>query len=349
MSIAVSPYGYTKSGAPVHLHRLRNANGMEVELMDYGATITAIRAPDRAGGIADIALGYDTLAQWERGSSYFGATVGRYGNRIAHGRFTLDGRAYQAPLNDGLHSLHGGEAGFDRRIWTARPFEAGNGAGVEFTCVSPDGEQGFPGALTSVVTFTLDDTNALAIAYRLTTDAPTVANLTNHTYFNLAGEGNGTILDHELRILAGRYTLTDAALIPTGELPVVTGTPMDFRQTTRIGARIDEKFPPLTAAGGYDHNYVLDGDGFRKIAEVREPASGRVMEVFTTEPGVQFYSGNFLCDEPGKAGHVYPYRGGFCLETQHFPDSPNHPSFPTTVLRPGETFESRTVYRFSTR
>jgi len=346
MSIPALPYGRTTAGEPVQLFRLANANGMEVEIINYGASITTIRVPDRDGNIADVTLGYDTLPEWERGACFFGAVVGRFGNRIANGRFSLDGREYQVPINNGEHSLHGGPEGFHRKVWAAEVL--GDNA-LRLTLVSPDGEQGYPGTLIAEVTYTLGAENELAIDYRLTTDAPTIANLTNHTYFNLTGDDGATILGHKLRLAAERYTLTDAGLIPTGELPLVAGTPMDFRHATPIGARINEAFPALVSAGGYDHNYVLDGEGYRLVGEVYEPIHGRVMEVFTTEPGVQFYSGNFLRDEPGKGGAVYPYRGGLCLETQHFPDSPNQPHFPSTVLRPGETFTSKTAYRFSTR
>jgi aldose 1-epimerase len=346
MSITTVPYGRTAAGESVQLFRLANGAGLEVEIISYGAAVASLRAPDREGILADITLGYDTLAEWERGECYFGAIVGRFGNRLAHGRFSLDGRDYQAPVNNGSHSLHGGDEGFHRKVWTAEI--VGDNA-VQLTYESPDGEQGYPGTLTAQVTYTLGAENELAIDYALRTDAPTIANLTNHAYFNLTGDDGATILGHKLRLAAERYVITDAGLIPTGELPTVAGTPMDFRHATPIGARINEAFPPLVAAGGYDHTYVLDGEGYRLVGEVYEPVHGRVMEVFTTEPGVQFYSGNFLRDEPGKGGRVYPYRGGLCLETQHFPDSPNHPHFPSTVLRPGKTFTSKTAYRFSTR
>ncbi len=349
MSLAVSPYGTTKSGTPVSLYRLKNKNGMEVDITNYGAIVTSIKVPDRDGKIEDVTLGYDNIAGWEKGTSYFGAIVGRYGNRIAKGKFTLDGKEYQLPINNGPNSLHGGLIGFNQKVWKAEPITEGGHVGVRLTYVSKDGEQGYPGNLTTVVTYTLDNKNDLGIDYKLTTDAPTVANVTNHTYFNLAGEGKGTILNHDMKIKAAKYTPTDSTLIPTGEIATVEGTPMDFRKATPIGARVNDKFKALEFGGGYDHNYVLDGSGFRKVVEVYEPTSGRVMEVSTTEPGVQFYCGNFLDNEKGKNGHVYPYRGGFCLETQHFLDSPNHPNFPTTVIRPGETYTSKTVYHFSTR
>jgi aldose 1-epimerase len=349
MTISTAPFGHTKSGTPVQLYKLTNAKGMEVDITTFGATVTSIKVPDRNGKIADVALGYDTVAGYEKGTCYFGAIVGRYGNRIAKGRFTLDGKTYQLTINNGPNSLHGGKVGFGQRVWKGEPFTEGDKVGVKFTYVSPNGEQGYPGTLTSVVTYTLDNHNDLAIDYKLTTDAPTVANLTNHTYFNLAGEGDGTILGHEMEIKASRYTITDAELIPTGAEPTLDGTPLDFRKATPVGARIDAKFQPLIDAGGYDHNYILDGHGYRKVTTVYEPTSGRVLEVFTTEPGIQFYSGNFLKNEPGKNGHTYVHRGGFCLETQHYPDSPNHANFPTTVIRPGETFTSKTVYHFAVR
>jgi Galactose mutarotase and related enzymes len=349
MTVSVAPYGKTKSGKPINLYALRNANGMEVDIINYGAIVTSIRVPDRNGKVEDVTLGYDTLAGWEKGTSYFGSVVGRYGNRIAKGKFTLDGKTYSLPINNGPNSLHGGKLGFNQRVWSAKPIERPGAVGVELTYVSPDGEQGYPGTLTTVVTYTLNNKNELGIEYKLTTDAPTVANVTNHTYFNLRGEGNGNILGHEMQILADAYTPTDDTLIPTGEIASVTGTPMDFRKPTPIGARINEKFAALIAGGGYDHNYVLNGSGFRKVVKVSEPESGRVMEVYTDQPGVQFYSGNFLDNEPGRGGKVYPYRSGFCLETQHFPDSPNQPNFPSTVLRPGETFTSKTVYKFSAK
>lgn len=347
MTVSAAPFGKTKSGKPITLYALRNGNGMEVDIMNYGATVTAIRVPDRDGNIENVTLGYKTLAGYEKGTSFFGSIVGRYGNRIAKGRFTLDGKTYQLPTNNGPNSLHGGDVGFNQRVWSSEPVALPDAVGVKFTYVSPDGEQGYPGTMTTVVTYSINNKNELVIDYSITTDAPTVANVTNHAYFNLRGEGDGDILGHEMQIFADAYTPTDDTLIPTGEVASVDGTPMDFRKATPVGERIDQKFPALVAGGGYDHNYVANGSGMRKIVKVYEPDSGRVMEVYTDEPAVQFYSGNFLDDEPGI--HVYPYRSGFCLETQHYPDSPNHPNFPNTVLRPGETYESETIYKFSTR
>lgn len=349
MTISVTPFGSTQSGTPVDLYRLANGFGMEVDLINFGATITAVRVPDRNGQPADVALGYDTVAEYEQGTCYLGAVVGRYGNRIAKGSFTLDGNTYQLPINNGPNSLHGGTVGFGQRVWRGETISDSDRVGVKFTYISPDGEEGYPGTLVSEVTYTLDGSNRLTIDYVLTADAPTVANLTNHSYFNLAGEGSGTILDHEIEIRSHRYTITDTNLIPTGEQPSVEGTPLDFLTPTRIGARIEAPFQPLIDAAGYDHNYILDGEGLRKIAEVYEPTGGRVLEVSTTEPGVQFYTGNFLKDEPGKNGHAYVRRAGFCLETQHYPDSPNHPDFPSTVIRPGVNYVSQTVFQFSTR
>jgi len=351
MGTRTSFYGITAAAIPAARYHLSNDTGMEVELTNYGATVLSIKVPDRTGKVGEVTLGYDKLGEWEKGRSFFGAIVGRFGNRIAQGRFTLDGHAYHIPTNDGPNMLHGGETGFHQRLWTVGTVDDdGTGrSSVKLTYVSPDGEQGFPGTLTSEVTYSLGSENELVIDYRLTADAPTVANLTSHIYFNLAGDDHGSVLDHEIRIDADRYTITDETMIPTGELPEVEGTPMDFRSPQRIGARIDDDFQPLAHGGGYDHTYVLNGEGLREVAEVSDPASGRVMTVLTTEPGVQFYSGNSLKDEPGRNGLIYPRRGAFCLETQHLPDSPNHPNFPSTVLRPGEVYTSRTIYRFSTR
>jgi aldose 1-epimerase len=335
------PYGVSLSGDPIALHRLRNENGMEVEIINYGAIIASIKVPDRDGKIAEITLGHDKLAGWEEDPFFLGATIGRFANRIAQGRFSIDGKSYELPINDDPNSLHGGHDGFDKRIWAASPVVRDGRVGVELALVSKDGEQGYPGNLTVQVAYTLGQENDLRIDYRATTDAPTVINLTNHAYFDLGGRGD--IVGHVLRIPATFYTPTDDAQIPTGQLAPVDGTPFDFRKPERIGLRIDD------AAGGYDHNFVLGGEGLREAALVFEPESGRVMEVLTSEPGIQFYSGNKLEGLPGRAGRTYPPRSGFCLETQHFPDSPNHPHFPSTVLCPGEVFTSTTIYRFSTR
>ena len=346
-----SPFGSLPDGTALELFTFRNASGMEVSVTNYGGIITSLKVPDRNGELGDITLGYESIDGYLRSSPYFGALIGRYGNRIGNAQFTLDGTTYKLPANDGPNTLHGGVKGFDKVVWNAEPFEREGERGVVFTYTSPDGEEGFPGTLQARVTYTLTDKNELAFDYHATTDKPTVVNLTQHAYFNLAGDGSGDILGHELTINADRYTPVDKNLIPTGELASVAGTPFDFRTKNTIGARINDDHPQLKAGGGYDHNFVLNrsGDGLVLAARVEEPKTGRVMEVHTTEPGLQFYSGNFLDGSiTGKQGHVYAHRTGFCLETQHFPDSPNKPSFPSTTLRPGEEYSSRTVYTFST-
>jgi aldose 1-epimerase len=349
---APEPFGKTPDGVAVERYTLRNGKGMEVSVITRGAVLQRIVVPDRGGQAADVALGFDTLDGYLADNPYFGAVVGRYGNRIAKGRFTLDGKRYKLATNNGPNALHGGLQGFDKRIWTARALSAANGApAVELTYVSKDGEEGYPGTLTAKVTYTLTEDNALRLDYELSTDADTVANVTNHSYFNLAGQGNGDILKHEVELNADRFTPIDATLIPTGELRPVAGTPFDFRKPTAIGERIDADNEQIRFGRGYDHNFVINGDmgALRRAARVTEPTSGRVLEVLTTEPGVQFYTGNFLDGTiKGKSGKVYNHRYGFCLETQHFPDSPNHPKFPTTVIKPGQPYHSTTVFRFST-
>lgn len=343
-------YGTTRDGRAVEQFGLSNANGMEVTLISYGGILTSIRVPDRQGRFANVALGFDNLAQYEAGHPYFGAITGRYANRIAGGRFTLDGVEYELYKQDGLSSLHGGAVGFDKRIWNARTIDDG----VEFSYLSPDGEEGYPGALAVSVRYLLDADNALRIDYAAVTDAPTVLNLTNHSYFNLMGEGEGTIYEHILTLNADSYTPTDSRQIPTGEVAPVAGAPFDFRAPKAIGPGQRAAHPQIVMAKGYDHNFVLNRDGLDDeelgmAARVYEPRSGRVMEVWTTEPGVQFYAGNVLDTTlVGTSGRLYRQSDGFALETQHFPDSPNQPHFPSTVLRPGERFESTTVYRFST-
>ena len=344
-------FGTLPDGTAVELFTLRNSSGMEVKVTNYGGIITELKVPDRDGTIDDVTLGYDSIDGYLESSPYFGAIIGRYGNRIAKAQFELDGKTYKLPANDGPNTLHGGNVGFDKVVWQAEPFEREGERGLVLTHTSPDGDQGFPGTLEARVTYTLTDKNELIFDYHGTTDKPTVVNLTQHAYFNLAGDGSGDVLGHELTIAADRYTPVDGTLIPTGELASVEGTPFDFRTKTAIGARIDADHEQIKFGGGYDHNYVLnrDGDGLQLAARVEEPKTGRVMEVHTTEPGVQFYSGNFLDGSiTGKNGHVYGKRNGFCLETQHYPDSPNQPSFPSTTLEPGETYTSRTVYTFST-
>jgi aldose 1-epimerase len=338
-------FGKTEEGAAVDLYTLENRAGMLVRIMTYGAAVTEIRVPDREGHAGNVVLGFDDLAQYLAGCPYFGATVGRVANRIAQGRFTLDGVEYQLATNNGPNHLHGGLKGFDKVIWAAAPTAGAPAPSVRFTYRSPDGEENYPGNLSCTVTFALTDDNGLRIEYSASTDKATPVNLTNHSYFNLAGPGTGTILDHVLMITADRYTPVDETLIPTGELVPVKGTPMDFTRPAAIGSRFDK------VSGGYDHNYVLNSGGSTApvlAARVSEPRSGRVMEVLTTEPGLQFYSGNFLDGTLRGDGGVYRKNCGFSLEAQHFPDSVNHPAFPSIILRPGEIYRQVTIYRFST-
>jgi len=345
-AVARTSFG-SVAGQPVELFTFRNANGIELKATNYGGIITSIVAPDRDGKPGDIVLGFDTLDGYLKDSPYFGALVGRYGNRIAKGRFTLDGKTYTLAVNNGPNHLHGGIKGFDKVIWTAEPLTGKNG--VAFSRRSPDGEEGYPGNLDVRVTYELTDRNELVITYHATTDKATPVNLTNHSYFNLAGGGD--VLGHQLMIAADRYTPVDSTLIPTGVLAPVQGTPFDFRQSTAIGARIEQPNEQLKNGGGYDHNWVLNrsGAGRQLAARVVEPKSGRTLEVSTTEPGLQFYSGNFLDGTiTGKGGNVYQRRNGLCLETQHFPDSPNQPGFPSTILRPGASYDSQTVFTFGT-
>jgi aldose 1-epimerase len=344
------PFGTTEDGTEVSLYTLTNSNGLAVSITNYGGIVTRLLIPDRSGELADVVLGYDSLDAYLLGSPYFGSLIGRYGNRIAGGRFTLDDVEYTLAANDGENHLHGGLQGFDKVVWSGEPYGAADEAGVRLRYVSEDGEEGYPGRLRVAVTYALTDADELRIEYEAETDKATVVNLTHHGYFNLAGHASGDVLGHELTLNAGRFTPIDAGLIPTGELMDVVGTPMDFRTPTSIGARLGQDDQQLRFAGGYDHNFALDDyDGsLRLIARVHEPVSGRVMEVYTTEPGIQFYSGNFLDgSNVGKGGAAYEHRAGFCLETQHFPDSPNKPHFPSTVLRPGDTYQSTTIYRFS--
>jgi aldose 1-epimerase len=348
-SVARASYGRTPEGAAVDVYTLTNANGLEVRAITYGAYIVSLRTPDRQGKLDDVVLGFDSLAGYLGSGSHMGSVVGRYGNRIANARFTLDGRTYALAANDGANHLHGGVKGFDRHVWSAEEVRRGDDVGVAFTFVSPDGDEGYPGRLKTTVTYTLTPKNELVVDYVATTDKATLVNLTQHSYFNLAGQQTGDILDHELTLHADRYTPVAAGLIPTGAIAPLDGTPLDFRQPTRIGARIDQEHEQLKLGRGYDHNYVVTraGPGLVPAARVVEPKSGRVMEVLTTEPGIQLYTGNWLGTETGKGGRVYPKRSGFCLETQHYPDSPNRPEFPSTVVRPGETYSSKTVFAFS--
>jgi aldose 1-epimerase len=348
-AITKAPFGQTEAGQPIELYTLKNASGMEAGIINLGGIVVSLKVPGRGGQIADVVLGFDKLADYEKPNPYFGAIVGRYGNRIAKGRFTLNGVEYKLAVNDGENSLHGGIHGFNHAVWQAREVPGADPA-VELTYVSKDLEEGYPGNLTVKVTYTLTAANELRIDYSATTDKDTVANVTNHSYFNLAGQGQGDILGDVLTIYASKFTPVDAGLIPTGELKSVAGTPFDFRQPTVIGARIDNDDEQLKRGKGYDHNWVVDGapGTLRPAARVSDPGSGRVLEVLTTEPGVQFYTGNFLDGtSTGKSGKVYQRRYGFCLETQHFPDSPNHPDFPTTVVKAGAQYKSTTVFRFS--
>jgi aldose 1-epimerase len=349
--VQTQPFG-TQDGRPITLYTLTNSHGLEVRTMNYGAIILSMRVPDRKGQLADIVLGHETLAGYIPNPPYIGALVGRYANRIANGTFTLDGKTYSLPKNDGPNTLHGGiKRTFDKVVWEGEALKGGK-TGVSFTYLSKDGEEGFPGNVKVKVAYTLNDENELVIDYEASTDKATPINLSQHSYFNLAGEGTSDILSHELMLNADRFTPVDKNLIPTGELRAVKGTPLDFTTPTKVGARIDENYDQLVLGHGYDHNFVINrkGDGMTLAARVYEPTSGRVLEVSTTQPAVQFYTGNFLDGTvTGKQGHVYKRRYGFCLETQHFPDSPNHPDFPSTILKPGETFRSKTVFKFSTR
>lgn len=340
-------FGTTADGKAVEIYTLTNANGIEVRAITYGGIITSLKVPDRSGRVADVVLGFDSLDGYLKGHPYFGAVIGRYGNRIAKGRFTVEGRTYTLATNNAPNHLHGGNKGFDKAVWSAAAVP-GQSA-VAFTRISPDGEEGYPGNLTVRVTYTLTDKNELVVDYHATTDKATPVNLTHHSYFNLAGDGAGDILGHELTIDADRYTPVDATLIPTGALAPVQGTPFDFRKPTRIGDRIDQPHEQLKNGKGYDHNWVLTRPeaGLRPAARLRDPASGRTLDIATTEPGMQFYSGNFLDGTlTGKAGHIYKHRAGLCLETQHFPDSPNQPKFPSTILKPGQEYRSKTVFTF---
>jgi aldose 1-epimerase len=352
MDIKKEPFGNMVDGTPVDLYTLANARGVEVRISNYGGTVISLMVPDRNGAFEDVVLGFDTLEEYVEKSPYFGCIAGRYANRIAKGRFTLDGVEYTLAQNDGENHLHGGIKGFDKVVWQAKQFKRDDAVGLELTYLSKDGEEGYPGNLSVKVIYNLTDDDELRIEYFATTDGATVVNLTNHSYFDLAGAMSGDILGHELMIHADRFTPIDETLIPTGELRSVQGTPMDFTQLVAIGARIEQDDEQLIFGNGYDHNWVLNkpAGSLALAARVHEPTTGRVLEVYTTEPGIQFYAGNFLDGSiRGKGGRVYERRYGFCLETQHFPDSPNQPGFPSTVLRPGEEYAHTTVYRFSAR
>jgi aldose 1-epimerase len=342
-------FGRTQDGQPVELYTLRSSRGLSVEVMTYGGIVRSLRLPDRDGRGSDVVLGFDALDGYLAGSPYFGAIVGRYANRIAKGRFRLGDEVYALATNDGDNHLHGGVRGFDKVVWVAEPLTGADGPSLRLRYRSQHGEEGYPGTLAATVVYTLTERDELRIDSTATTDRPTVVNLAHHSYFNLAGQGAGDVLGHELTVDADRFTPVDAGLIPTGELRPVAGTPFDFRRPTRIGARIDGRDPQLVAGRGYDHNFALNRrGGLSPCARLREPRSGRVVEVLTTEPGLHLYTGNLLDGSlTGKDGTVYERRSGVCLETQHFPDSPNHPAFPSTRLDPGQRYESTTVYRFA--
>jgi aldose 1-epimerase len=340
-------------GIPIGLYTLTNANQVEMKVTNYGGIITSFKIPDKDGNLGDVVLGYANLEGYVNNNPYFGCIVGRYGNRIGNAKFTLDGREYILAKNDGKNCLHGGIKGFDKVIWEAEMHKDQESVSIEFHYLSKDGEEGFPGNLNATVMYTLTNDNVFKIDYEAKTDKPTVVNLTHHTYWNFAGEGSGDILNHELMLNADAYTPVDENLIPTGEILSVEETPMDFKTLTPIGDRINSDYEQLKFANGYDHNWVLnkptEGD-LTLAAKVYEPKSGRVMEIFTTEPAIQFYSGNFLDGSiVGKSGKAYKIHSGFCLETQHYPDSPNNPNFPSVVLRPGETYRTTTIHKFSTK
>jgi aldose 1-epimerase len=343
LGVEVTPYGKMPDGTAVSLYTLTNDKGMRVKLTNYGAITVSVEVPDKAGKVTDVTLGYDTIEGWLKSTSYFGATVGRYANRIAKGKFTLDGQNYTLATNNGENALHGGIKGFDKVVWNAEVVKAADSADVKFTYTSKDGEEGYPGNLKVTVVYSLNNANEFKAEFSATTDKPTVVNLAHHTYWNLGGPAAGDILGHLMMLSADKYTPVDAGLIPTGELKAVAGTPMDFTKPTAIGERIAQ------VEGGYDHNYVLRaGDPIHLAAKVVDPKSGRVMEILTDQPGVQFYSGNFLDGTvTGKGGVVYKKHYGFCLETQHFPDSPNKPDFPPVVLKPGETYKHIMIHKFS--
>lgn len=348
------PFGKTSDGTAVEQYVLRNSHGVQATVITYGAVLQSLKVPDKHGQFADVVLGFDDVQGYQAGTAFFGATIGRFGNRLDKGTFELDGKRYQVPLNDGPNSLHGGPQGFDKHVWKAQPVKQNDSVGVTLSYLSKDGEMGFPGNLKVDVTYSLNDKNELHIDYKATTDKPTVLNLTNHSYFNLAGAGSGDVLKQVATLHASHYTPVNSTLIPTGELAPVAGTPMDFLKPTAIGQHIKDDHPQLKFAepkqGGFDFNWVLDakGDIGKLAADVRDPQSGRRLQLYTSEPGVQFYTGNFLDGSiKGKGGKPYAHWSAFTLETQHFPDGPNQPSFPSTRLDPGQTYTQNTVLKFS--
>lgn len=349
-SVSKKDFGRMADGRKIEIFTLTNSKGAETRITTYGGTVVSLKMPDRTGKFGDVVLGFDSIGDYEKHTAFFGALIGRYGNRIANARFPLGGREYKLAANNGPNHLHGGPAGYHRVVWSARSSTDLNGANLELSYLSRDGEEGYPGNLNIRVVYSLTERNELKIVYSATTDKETVVNLTHHSYFNLAAAGS--ILDHDLTLNADRFTPTDETSIPLGELRMVKGTPFDFTAPAKIGSRIDQDDQQLKFGRGYDHNWVLSKkvDELSLAASVYEPTTGRVMEVLTTEPGIQFYSGNFLdASIKGKGGQDYPYRSGFCLEAQHFPDSPNRPDFPSTVLKPGQKYSQTTIYRFSTR
>jgi aldose 1-epimerase len=352
-SVVKSSFGTLADGTAVDLYTLTNARGVEMRVTNYGAIIVSLKVPDKAGALGDIVLGYNRIDDYVKDSPYFGAIVGRYGNRIGGAKFTLDGKTYQLTANDGVNTLHGGLKGFDKLVWAAAPVTRPDGPALQLSLTSKDGDEGYPGTLQLTVTYTLTDANALIVDYLAKTDKATPVNVTQHSYFNLAGEGVGTIDNHVMQIHADRYTPVAKGLIPTGELASVAGTPFDFRTPTPIGARVGAAHPQIALGGGYDHNWVINwppgmaADKLAPVLRVTEPTTGRTLEVESTEPGVQFYSGNFLDGHlVGKSNRPYVKRGAFAVETQHFPDSPNKPNFPSTIVRPGRDYQSQTVFRF---
>ncbi|HEY3405855.1 MAG TPA: aldose epimerase family protein [Ohtaekwangia sp.] len=350
-TVTSSVFGTLADGKEVKLYTLKNKNGVEMSVINYGGIIVSLKAPDKQGNFADVVLGYDSLSQYVKSNPFFGALIGRYGNRIAKGKFSLDGKTYTLAANNGVNHLHGGPKGYDKVFWNIEVLP--DSSSLKLTYASADGEEGYPGNLNAEVVYTLNDSNELRIDYKATTDKKTIVNLTQHTYFNLSGNGVNDILSHQLMMASDKFLPVDKTLIPTGELKAVAGSPFDFNTLTTIGTRINDKNEQLAFGGGYDHCWVLNNytkGSVRKVAELYEPQSGRVVEVSTDEPGLQFYSGNFLDGTlTGKGGTVYKYRTGLCLETQHYPDSPNQPAFPSVVLNPGETYQTTTIYKFSAR